>query len=466
MKKILMTLALVASLQIAFAQPGGQPGGQFGPRPGGAPQMSAQPGSKVLAQKREAAKAAIQTAEEAANNAKKATKLATWMTLAKAYVQADAAAAGDAWIGATKDELALVLGGRLNPMSSETVTIDGQTFTKENYNGCDFYFSPNGALAMTVNNVEVVSGALDKAVEAYKKAAELDPKGTKTKDISAALKNIAQSYVDNAYSYYQLKDFAKASEFFEKAAKTSEIAPLSESDYSFYYNAGFTAFLGENMGRAKSLLNKCLENGYEHEDGAIYSYLAKIADSEGDKEGSLAFLEKGFTKYPSSQSILIELINYYVTSGTNTDKLFSLLDEAKKNEPNNASLYYVEGNIDIQLGKEEDALAAYDKCASVDPNYEFGYYGKGIYYYNKAVDLQDAASTELDNAKYMVLAEQFEAALTNCVAPFEKAFEITKRDDVKQSSAEYLRNATFRLREKGQEYQAAYDKYNAFVKGE
>ena len=32
--------------------------------------------------------------------------------------------------------------------------------------------------------------------------------------------------------------------------------------------------------------------------------------------------------------------------------------------------------------------------------------------------------------------------------------------------AEYLKNIFFRFRDKGETYQAAYDKYNSFVKGE
>ena len=470
MKKILMTLALVASIQFAFAQPGGGrpmggPGGQGGP--GGAPGMTAGAagGSKVLAQKRAAAKAALESAIAASENPKKAEKFATWIALGKAYTDANAAMTGDAWAGASRDELALVMGGPLRAANSETVEIDGQQYTKENYNGCDFYFAGN-TLAMMIPTEEVAPDALKHALEAYTKAAELDVKGSKTKDITAALAAISQSLVDVAYGNYQIKNFAKASELFELAGIASETAPYSNPDFSQYYNAGFTAFSAGDNARAKALFDKCVANGYGHTDGAVYTYLSKIADAAGDKEGALAYLENGFTKFPSSQAILIELINYYITSGTDTDKLFTLLDVAKQNEPNNASLYYVEGNIKLQLGKEEEAVAAYDKCATVDPNYEFGYYGKGIYYYNKAVDLQDAAAAELDNAKYMALAEQFEQALMSCVPAFEKAFEMTSRQDVKESAADYLKNATYRLQSKGESYKAAYEKYSSFLKGE
>ncbi len=74
-----------------------------------------------------------------------------------------------------------------------------------------------------------------------------------------------------------------------------------------------------------------------------------------------------FTEFPQSQSILIGLINYYLKSNESTDRLFELLDKAKANEPNNASLFYVEGNIRSQLGDTENAVKAYRKCAEINP---------------------------------------------------------------------------------------------------
>ena len=85
-------------------------------------------------------------------------------------------------------------------------------------------------------------------------------------------------------------------------------------------------------------------------------------------------------KFPQSQGVLIGLINYYINSGENTDRLFELISAAKANEPNNASLYYVEGNVNLQLGRAEDAIAAYEKCSEINPEYEFGYIGIGQYW--------------------------------------------------------------------------------------
>ena len=84
-------------------------------------------------------------------------------------------------------------------------------------------------------------------------------------------------------------------------------------------------------------------------------------------------------------------------------------------------------------------------------------------FYDLAVEVQEKAQEEMDDAKYAVLVEQFEQYLKGCIAPFEKAYEITKDPELKVSIAEYLKNACFRFREESGDYQAKYDKYNAIV---
>ena len=186
-------------------------------------------------------------------------------------------------------------------------------------------------------------------------------------------------------------------------------------------------------------------------------------------------LEAGFSKFPQSQSILIGLINYYLESGENTDRLFELIAEAKKNEPNNASLSYVEGNIYNQLREAEQdeakaeellakAVAAYDACQSIDPSYEYGHIGKGIMFYNMAIELQDKAANEMDDKKYEVLVQEFEDALMSSLEPFEAAYGVSKDDSIKVSIAEYLKNIYYRFVSKGDKYEEGYNKYNEIVK--
>ena len=444
MKKILIALAVLLAVQVADAQ----------------------------VKTPEAAKKALTSAEAASKDAKKAAKVATWLKLANAYMDAYNAPAGAAWLGATKTELQLVMSNE-KTISVESVTLAGENYTKEVYADKEFYFNGNGQLVMINVTKPVVADALEGARVAYAKAYEVDLKKSKIKDINAGLENIASKYLSEGMNKYTLGDYAGASELFEKCGIASGTEPLAKFDTTGYYNAGFTAWLVKDYPRAKGLFEKCLANNYYYEGGEVFAKLADIYTNLDDKTASRDVLEQGFQKFPQSQSILIGLINYYLTNNEDPNRLFELITLAKKNEPDNASLYYVEGNIYVELRKAAPekgdeyiakAVKAYDECSKINPEYEFGHIGKGIMYYNIAIELQDKAANELDDKKWVELNKQFAETLKNALEPFEKAYSISKDDALKVNVAEYLKNIYYRFYSDGPEWEAGYNKYNEVVK--
>ncbi len=435
MKRILIALAVLLSVQVADAQ----------------------------TKSPEAAKKAVESAEAASKDAKKAAKVATWTKLASAYMDAYNAPAGNAWVGASKQELQLLMGND-KPLSTENVVIGSDQFVKEVYSNKEFYFSPAGQLVMINVTKPVVENALAGALEAYKKAYEVDVKQTKVKDIAAGLGTIAQKYLDEGMNVYTFGDLAGASKYFELAAEASATAPLSKVDTTALYNAGYTAWAVKDYERAKNFFEKCLDAGYYYEGGEVYAKLGDVYTNLGDAKKGVETLEQGFVKFPQSQSILIGLINYYMTSGDNADRLFVLIDEAKKNEPDNASLYYVQGNIYKELKDNENALKSYMQCAEINPEYEFGFIGAGVLYYELAIEIQEKAQNELDDRKYNALVEEFEQTLKNAIDPFEKAYNVSKDNDLKVNIAEYLKNIYYRFSSVAPEYEAGYKKYDEVVK--
>ena len=437
MKKILIVLALLASVQVANAQ------GGVG-----------------------AAKKALDAAIEASQNAKKATKVATWTKLAETYVDAFNAPSANVWVGASENELKLAMGND-KPSSVENVELSGEQYVKQVFADKNLYFNSKGQLEIIEVTRPVVDNALQKALDAYKKAYEIDTKGTKTKDIAAGIKNIVGKLNSEAYNAYSLGKIAASERLFESAFNASKQQPSESIDTSSLYNAGWTSFAAQDYGKAKILFDQCLDYGYYAKDGEAFVKLAdcvsKLDTTATGKALQKDYLEQGFVKFPQSQGLLIGLINYYISSGEDTDRLFQLIDNAKKNEPNNASLYYVEGNINSKLGKFDDAIAAYEKCAVIDPNYEYGYIGEGLMYYNQASDLVEKAQNEMDDNKYMELVQQFEKALKSCIGPFEKAYEISKDESIKTSIAEYLKNAFYRFRDEDPKFMAGYEKYSKLL---
>ena len=435
MKKIIFALALLASFQVANAQ---------------------------QAKDAESAAKKVAAAKAATLNEKKAANMSTWLKLGQAYVDAYNVVQGNGYIGAAESDLMLLM-SNVKPVSVENVEIQGQPTTIQHYETADYYLT-NGRISSIVTTKPAVENPLGEAIKAFQKAHELDVKGKKTKDISEFLGNIHDKYSTDAVAAYQLQDYAKSSELFGEAAAVSVIAPYSQLDTNAIYNAGLTAWIAGNTDRAKTYFLKCLEHNYYGDDGDVYARLSTLAEKEGDKELSVKYLEEGFVNYPKSQSILIGLINYYTSTGGSADRLFELLDVAKTNEPNNASLWYVEGNIRLKMDppQVEEAFAAYDHCGEINPDYEFGYIGKGVYLYNHAAEVQEKASFEMDDRKYEALVQEYDKSLKEAIAPFEKAYEVSKDNEIKLTVAEYIKSACFRFRD-DPEYQAKYEKFSEIV---
>lgn len=430
MKKILLALAMFAAIQVADAQ------------------------VKSAAD----VKKSVEAAEAATQNVKKAVKTATWLKLGQEYVKAYDAPTGNILPGSNKTELTLMMGSE-KPVSSEEVTVNNEKYTKDVYADKNLYFNQNGQLVIIEVTKPVYEDALERAVKAYQKAYELDDKHAKDKDVAAAFDYIGQKYVSEAFNKYTFGDVATASKLFEKAADVEALAPLSKIDTSVIYNAGFTAMAAKDNERALKFFKRCYDLGYYYEGGEVFARLAEV-----DTLNTKKYLEEGFSKFPQSQSILIGLINYYLKNNEDPETLFGLLDKAKANEPNNASLFYVEGNIRAQLGQIDKAVVAYEECAKINPEYEYGFIGEGTMFYNRAIELQTKAQEEIDDAKYMALVKEFEESLKSCIAPFEKAFEITKDANIKAGIASYLKNAFYRFREESAENQTKYEKYAEIAK--
>ena len=199
MKKILAIIAIAASMFAVNAQ--------------------AQNAKSVAA-----AKAAVDKAQAAVENAKQNTKTATWLKYGQTLLDAYNAPAGNVWVGMSAQELQVLSGGE-KPVSESQAVVGGQPMLKQEYANKNIYFNQAGQVALIEVTKPVVENALGKALDAYKKAAELDAKGQKTKDIQTAIGNIASKYMDDAYNAYTMGDMAKASSLFEEACTTPASPP-------------------------------------------------------------------------------------------------------------------------------------------------------------------------------------------------------------------------------------------------
>ena len=437
MKKILIALSLILSLTM----------------------VSAQPKNAVEAQK------AVDKAAAAAADEKKAAKPATWVALAKAYVEAYDQPSKNILTGTPQSEVKLFLKDQQVLSTSQEKGAEG-VYVVDHYADKDLYYNEAGILEFFLVTKPAVAGNLmAKAVEALEKAKAVDPKGSKAKDINTMMEDIHQKLANEAISEYMAGNFPKAAQLFKQTTETSANPLMGKTDSLNTYYTALVSNMAGNREEAVAAYKKCLDMGF-YQDGNTFSNLAEVYHAMGDDAARKETLEQGFVKFPENNGILIGLINLYMDTKEDTGKLFDLLHTAQQIDPKNPSIYSAEGNVYKELGDMENAAKLYKKAEEIDPNYVYAPLSLGVLYYDKAIELQTKASEELDDNKYFALVKEMDETLEKAIEPFEKAFPKCQDPELKNAVAEYLKNIYFRLRDKNPEYEALSKKYESFLKGE
>ena len=400
--------------------------------------------------------------EKSLENPKKAGTHEPWLKLAQAYYDIYEYPSSDVYPNAQRYEVQLLTKNK--QFTTEERTVGDQTFTVDCYEDKDIYYDANGVLQFWLVKQPLMEDALAKSSDALQKAYKLDEYNYKNKKYPETAEKIHTAYHNTGLYYYMAGNKEKAEEYFEKAYMSTENPILNRIDTIAVY---YTALMARDNGHydmAEELFKKDLEAGYAAK-GEIYAALADIYRAKGEMEGYRDILEQGFSAFPENQQILVGLINYNLESGGDSSRLFELIHQAQANEPGNASLYYVEGDINKKLGNIDAALELYQKSYEIDNNYLFGIVNKGIIYYDQALDFQEKANNEDDDAKYEELLNEVNKSLKNAIEPFETSYALAEGDpELQVAIAEYLKNIFFRFRMESDEYMAAYEKYNAIYK--
>jgi len=396
-------------------------------------------------------------------NPKKSANPATWVKLGTAYAECYDAPVQGVWGGMTQMEAKMLLKDH-QILASGQEEINGVVYNVDEYADKKLYYDANGQLAAWIVTKPAVEGVnfLEEAYAAFSKANELDTKGAQNKVLVESMNGVHSRYMSEGMSYYTIGDNAHASKMFEQAANVAKHPLIGKIDSTMIYYSAVTASLAGDTERAKKFFEECVSIDYVQE-GDVFASLADCYKKGGDTVKAKETLNNGFIKYPLSQSILVGLINIYMETNEEPSKLVELLKTAQSNEPENPSLYYAEGNVYVKLTEYEKAIEAYKKSAEVDPNYFWAPFSEGKTYYDWAVDIQNQANLEADDAKYNELLKQLDATLKSSLQPLEKAFTLTDDVELQTYVAELLKNVYFRFRDEDPQFQANYEKYNQFV---
>ncbi len=300
------------------------------------------------------------------------------------------------------------------------------------------------------------SDPLTEALNSYKKALELDAKGSNAKSLKIKLTLLTNDLTNQAVNAFQDEDYNKALSSFEQIMEINDM-PVVKSDNPdavdtvIVFNAGLAAYNAENYNKAIEYYRETAKHGY---NGAkTYSLIGASYQMMKDTVSALEALQEGYAKYPDDNALLESIIQIYMDLDRTSEALDNL-EKAIAQDPTKPRYYFAQGALYEKLGNEQKAIETYKKTMEVDPTFFNAYYNLGALYYNKGVQQVEVANAVPPNEK-----KKYDEEVAKADEWFAKALPFMEKCDELQSDdkmvLESLKNLYYRLQQ--------MDKYNAIL---
>jgi len=309
----------------------------------------------------------------------------------------------------------------------------------------------------TDENVKKLSAdPLTEALNSYKKALELDSKGSNSKSVKIKLTLLTNDLTNQAVNAFQVEDYNKALTSFEQIMEINNM-PVVKSDSPdavdtvIIFNAGLAAYNAENYNKAIEYYKESAKYGY---NGAkTYSLIGASYQMMNDTTSALKALQEGYEKYPEDNAILESMIQIYMDLDK-TDEALGYLEKAIAQDPTKPRYYFAQGALYEKMGNEQKAIQTYKKTMEIDPEFFNAYYNLGALYYNKGVQQVEVANAvpPSEKAKYDAEVKKADEWFALALPYMEKCNELQADDKMVLES---LKNLYYRLQD--------MDKYNAVL---
>lgn len=411
----------------------------------------------------EAIQKKIAKSDEEIANEKKASKASTWMKRGDLMLQAETAYTEQIFEQAPINLLMMKIG---NPATQEMVTIGRENYLKLGYGAYDVYVDAAGQVVMGWNvTTPIYPEAIDKAIEAYRKSYELNPK--LAKKVNSSFANVSNILRKNANSKFFMQDYAAATDYYQKAYEVSIIPEAGMPvDSASIFNSGYLAHFAGDYERSIENLKIAESIGY-YAEGSLYnvlynSYRGAYLDNKEKMAEAKTFLESALLKFPGNSDLISCMTDLYLVLGESPEPMIDLLKNAIAADNTNPQLKIGLGAVYAELKMYDEAIAMFDDALAVDPTNINLYLNKAYTFTRKGDALGKEANDMAwnDENRGSVLAAAMEAYAAS-IEPFEKAYELNPNDI---NTVEFLKSICFQVRNEKPEYMEKYEKYNALFK--
>lgn len=408
----------------------------------------------ALAQKvnEDVLKARIEKSEADIANPKKAAKANTWILCGKSYYEAAAEPTKNLFGNMDAQMMTFTVG---EPSSKEQETLNDKVYDVWVYPYFRAYIQ-NDKVVAWVQTKQLGDNLIAKAIEAYAKAYEIDPKSaSKVKDGLQEISNFC-SQVGNVN--LELGNYKAAADAFGLAYEAQSVPAYGTADPELLYYAGYLETVnGSNdpasFAKGAEYLEKAIAEGYDGDEGASYYYLfycyygQREADPENLQKAKQTLLA-GLDKFPKSQRILDGLMSLYTSEegiGDPAD-LLARFNETLEADPGNVDMWFGLGRIYAALKDNDGCIMAFTKVSELAPEQYDGFFWTGYFYVEKGNAMNDELNNKPWTGKAAYDEEQktINAVYAEAIPWFEKALELKPND---LNAVDYLKSICFRLRD-------------------
>ncbi len=292
------------------------------------------------------------------------------------------------------------------------------------------------AVDTTGSYTDISADPLSDGRDAAKKVLELDINKKMGKQVLPHADRLARILYNSGLTAYRAADYETAYRHFLASYDAHGVIygyELTEGrDTSTYYFASICADLAGRKDVAESMLRELISIGYA--EPAIYGNLGKLYMGQEKFAEAEKVLAEGRSKYPASQDLLIDELNFFLQQGRAPEAI-DKFQMAIANDPENPELYFALGTAHqalIQLDKENapkhmaDARSAYGKVIELNPTSFDAYLNTGALYYNEGVLLQEEINNVdiREQEKADALAAQQKELYRQALPFFQKAAEV------------------------------------------
>lgn len=377
-------------------------------------------------------------------NEKKNTKAKTWTSRAQALIDIYMVHNSILNRGDAPDRVTLFM---REPKEIQSSTEGPNNVEIYVYDRVDLKFV-NGVLESWTEKNKIHPDPLPEAQKALDEAMKLNGDGKATSDIKKVTDELKRAYQNEAVVKYETQDYQASYENFNNILKLNQLPHMNNQiDTIIVYFAGRAAFENKDYTEASRLFEQTAS--YNYNDPLLYVLRKQSFFAIGDTAKGVEAINEGFNRYPEDQSIMIEMINYYLDTDQ-AEQALTMIQKAKAGDPDNVSYTFTEGTLYDKIGRIEDAERAYKQCIEMKPDYYDAYYNLGVMYYNEAVKIYEEASNISDNASFEKKQAEGDEALKVAIPYMEKVTEMETANqndvDTKKSALETLRTIYYRLK--------------------